>query len=163
MADTQETIADIIAEMRSDANADEYTPDGILGQKLNYLADRLETAHKREMSKIVSKNAADFGQFGNAAAMREALVRCADIINKFGLGEIVNTPMEVICDIEGIINAALSAPPRNCDVGTAEEQTRRFRRYCDTTKCEYCESLHFKRGSCSLEWAQMPYEEGGAK
>ena len=59
MATDIETIADIIAEMRSDANADEYTPDGILGQKLNYIADRLEAARKRER--------------GDCAKLREAI------------------------------------------------------------------------------------------
>lgn len=63
---------------------------------------------------------------GNAAAIREALVRCADIINKFGLAEIITTPMEVICDIEGIITAALSAPLRNCDLYTVGEALRKY-------------------------------------
>ena len=52
MAKENETVAGIIAEMRGDANADDYTPDGILGQKLNYIADRLEAAHKREAKSI---------------------------------------------------------------------------------------------------------------
>lgn len=70
---------------------------------------------------MTSKNAeagrqpvTDCNRLGNAAKMREALMRYADIINKFGLAEILE-PMEIICDIEGIITAALSDPPRNCD------------------------------------------------
>lgn len=64
MAKENETITEIIAEMRSDANADEYTPDGILGQKLNYIADRLEAAHKREL--------------GDVAKLREAMKHIKD-------------------------------------------------------------------------------------
>ena len=96
------------------------------------------------------------GAIGDAAAMREALVRCADIINKFGLAEIVKTPMEVICDIEGIITAALSKPPRQCDVGTVEDQLARFDRFCGVkVHCREC----VLRNSCSCKfaWAQLPY------
>lgn len=58
------------------------------------------------------------------------------------------------------IDAALSAPPRQCDVGTAEEQTKRFRRFCNNTKCQYC-NITSNKGSCSFNWAQTPYAENG--
>ena len=66
--------------------------------------------------------------------------------------------------------AALAAPRRNCDVGTAEEQTRRMEaEYCYVQKSCY-ESpsgrecpLHKAEVDCRLIWAQMPYKEGGAK
>ena len=51
---------------------------------------------------------------------------------------------------------------RNCDVGTAEEQTGRFLKFCDIHDCESDCPL-FKANSCELAWAQMPYEEGGAE
>ena len=95
---------------------------------------------------------------GNMAKCRDALVE-------------VNGALDNIMDYDvdgvlhrcvSIIKQALAEPPRNCDVGSAEEQTRRFRRYCDMTKCEYCE-LRYIVGACSLKWAQMPYEEGGKK
>ena len=50
----QKTHAEIIARMRSDAEEDEYTPDGILGQTLHSLADSLEAAHKRELNEVVA-------------------------------------------------------------------------------------------------------------
>ena len=87
---------------------------------------------------------------GNAAKMREALVRCADIINKFGLAEIITTPMEVICDIEGIITAALSAPPRNCDIYDAES-------------CRMAYHLHgdgLMTMQAFADWLFAPVEEG---
>ena len=63
--------------------------------------------------------------------------------------------------------AALSAPPRNCDVGTAEEQAERFAEYCDSEACKRnrCKSrakaLCIER--CAIAWSQMPYEKGGSK
>lgn len=63
--------------------------------------------------------------------------------------------------------AALAAPPRNCDVGTVEEQTRRMEEeYCTVQKSCY-ESPSgrqcplYKAGEdCRLIWAQMLYKKG---
>lgn len=93
---------------------------------------------------------------GNAAKMREALVRCADIINKFGLAEIITTPMEVICDIEGIITAALSAPPRNCDVPHKDDHELWLRWQA------FCAEIYPSRMSFST-WLLDLAQEGGAK
>lgn len=62
---------------------------------------------------------------------------------------------------------ALSAPPRNCDVWTPEEQSARFDAHCRKHMgCLTC-PLREKDGGvpkhCELAWAQMPYKEGGAK
>ena len=70
------------------------------------------------------------------------------------------------------IRAALSAPPRNCDVGTPQEQYNRFRKFClQYTFCEQCQLRQLKPEydicgmRCGFKWAQMPYEkqEGVAK
>lgn len=68
----------------------------------------------------------------------------------------------------GFIRNMLSRfPLRNCDVGTAKEQSRRFEEYCESEVCKRnrCKSqakaLCIER--CALAWAQMPYERGGAK
>ena len=58
-------------------------------------------------------------------------------------------------------------PPRNCDVGTAEEQSARFDAHCRTHMgCLTC-PLREKDGGvpkhCEFAWSQMPYEEGGAE
>ena len=74
--------------------------------------------------------------------------------------------------------AALSVPLRNCEVGTAEEQAERYRNFADRyVPCAYrgyarCAEdcpVNIKLTQegcgellCQLEWAQMPYEEGGA-
>lgn len=68
-----------------------------------------------------------------------------------------------------IISRDLAIPLRNCDVGTAEEQSDRFANFCDShSGCSQCpvKSLwNFANGhkpSCGVLWAQMPYEaEGG--
>ena len=70
-----------------------------------------------------------------------------------------------------VVNSALSASPRNCDVGTAEEQAKRFKSFCKThlsgirsicstqCPCVGCRRMFH----CLTKWEQMPYEEGGAK
>ena len=105
----------------------------------------------------------------NNAKLREALVHVKNKIahlcgNLNAPGSLVANRME----INGIINAALAAPARNCDVGTAGEQSDRFAAYCHAHKdtdaeCLYCPLLGITGGHCELAWAQMPYEEGGEK
>lgn len=73
-------------------------------------------------------------------------------------------------------NAALAAPRLNCEVGTAEEQAERFENFClkyigcaEETGGSHCIGCPLEKASrhttqkCELYWAQMPYEEGGAK
>ena len=60
--------------------------------------------------------------------------------------------------------AALAEPIRNCDVGTAEEQMKRFNKFCSHIECSECQlNKDDYLYTCMLRWAQMPYEEGGAK
>lgn len=71
-----------------------------------------------------------------------------------------------IINYEKQIKAALALPRRQCDVGTAEEQARRYAQHCDTylrddgskpcTGCSCCGKVPF--GKCEFAWAQMPYE-----
>ena len=63
-------------------------------------------------------------------------------------------------------NAALSASPRNCDVGTAEEQYRRFELMCINNCGNSCKSCQFsdedgysELEECVIKWSQMLYEE----
>ena len=61
----------------------------------------------------------------------------------------------------------LGNTPRNCDVGTAEEQEERFDAHCRKHMgCLTC-PLREKDGGvpkhCEFVWSQMPYEEGGAR
>lgn len=98
---------------------------------------------------------------GNSAALREAL----KTVKRYFDGYTVNVP-----EMRRQVDAALAAPPRNCDVGTAEEQAQRFHQFCmarqspNTGVCVLtcpCGGLPDKC-HCMAKWAQMPYKEGGA-
>lgn len=61
------------------------------------------------------------------------------------------------------IESAHAAPLRNCDVGTAEEQYRRWIHFCEKHlhMCDNCEcNSHV---GCTFTFENMPYHEGGAK
>ena len=119
MRNTQETIADIIAEMRQGTRLPGYWRSCDLNKILMYHADRLEAALKRE--RLLSKSSEndnsapvvsiDENKPGNAAAMHEALERCDAIAQLPETRE-----LQSIKDMRNIIHAALSAPPRNCDL-----------------------------------------------
>ena len=97
----------------------------------------------------------------NAAAMREALEAAIPIMRAC-LFDYYNTTG--VNKVVGEMKAALSAPPRNCDVGTAEEQSDRFEAFCLRHKnCSSCPCKYTEKTSCSINWALMPYEEGGAE
>lgn len=60
--------------------------------------------------------------------------------------------------------AEIGRPPRNCDVGTEEEQHARFLRFCDKYEgCEGCPLYKSVFPKCYVHWLQMPSEEGDAK
>lgn len=66
-------------------------------------------------------------------------------------------------EIEGWARSALSKPPRNCDVGTAEEQAKRFDRFCAMRGCriggDATSKCPFDPDACEFAWAQMPYQK----
>ena len=117
MADN-ETITDIIAWLRKPREGE----NAYHTLWRDEIAARLEAAHKRELS----TNGADFGQLGDCAKLREALVKCREIALQWqadeaaGVAGTTDKPharsaAEAVIDMEFEINAALSAPPRNCD------------------------------------------------
>ncbi len=122
------------------------------------------TSLELELSKLRPKNAADFGQFGNAAAMREALKELQSRL----VASVYDGSIDAHAALE-VVEKALSAPPRNCDVGTADEQAQRFYIFCESNSsgirgmcspiclcidcCDNCR--------CLCKWAQMPYNEEG--
>ena len=129
MADN-ETIADIIAEMRGMGNYQRYS-----GDHARVLANRLEAAHRRER--------------GDCAKLRNTLEKIVEL----------TTPCEGVTSIElqvqGEALTALAAPPRNCDVGTDNEQIRRWKEFCDHYEVD-------RSPESFARWAQGPYfEEGG--
>ena len=100
----------------------------------------------------------------NVKSMREALV----MVKRLFDGRLMWQPD--IRKAHEAVNSALAEPPRNCDVGTAEEQEKRFHSFCKThlsgtrsicseqCPCVGCRSMFH----CLTKWAQMPYEEGEA-
>lgn len=63
---------------------------------------------------------------------------------------------------------ALAEPVRNCDVGTAEEQDKRFtHQFCRAgiEGCIRCKlnTLQHRGNTCGIHWSQMPYEKGEAE
>lgn len=176
-----ETIADIVEEMRNRAEAARQYDDGIV-MLLNTLADRIETVYKRETVEV-STRAATFAinktneewrqKLGNAAKLREAAVKIIDYlepIRKWTMptqenGTELTALFAAIDTVYQMAKAALAAPARECDVGTAEEQSRRFCAFCRprTEPCDGCACLEGSRkGRCEFVWAQMPCNESGA-
>ena len=168
MNEKQETTADIIDEIRRLSNA---ISDGIIAINGKVLASRLEAAWKREYDILNSEREksrlyglqehekvlelmAQLKAVGNAAAMREAVERVKEIAIREWNAFRETAAMKEMHDI---CEVALSKPPRNCDVGTEEEQCGRFLKFCDIYDCESDCPL-FKADSCELAWAQMPYE-----
>lgn len=69
------------------------------------------------------------------------------------------TAIECAEFVEETIKAVLAASPRNCEVGTVEEQFRRYHKFCmDGHGCSRCRVGIFAGAGCSLAWAQMPYK-----
>lgn len=70
--------------------------------------------------------------------------------------------------IVNLCDERLAMPPRNCDVGTAEEHAQRFHDFCIRnsssidgmcdSKCPCISSPD--KCHCLCKWAQMPYLEG---
>lgn len=111
----------------------------------------------------------DCNNLGNYEKMREALERILGIADhlqtRFAIPKFAS---EEILELKQIAESVLSSPPRNCDVGTAEEQNRRFCKWCrkygiDGDMEVACAHQDMSCTLCALRWEQMPYEEGGAK
>ena len=130
------------------------------------VADNVSAKHQfREVAKMIPHEEVDVSKMetttptrekssavGNAAAMREALVMAKRLFDGRLMWQ------QDIRKAHEAVNAALAAPPRNCDVGTEKEQNERFLKFCTSIDCKrYCPL--FKADSCELAWAQMPYDE----
>ena len=95
---------------------------------------------------------------GNKAAMRDACANIAEYAKAASCHTDDSHLLGYLYQIERWAESALAAPPRNCDLGTAEEQVSRHRIWC---KCGGDCAVSCKM--CFAKWSQMPYEDGGAK
>ena len=99
----------------------------------------------------------------NGKAMREALELAAQALPFTVLTHIDGMPIGEVIDK---VDAALAKPPRNCDVGTPEEQEKRYEKFCDSHKWVDDDGLYtcssqcplYKKLDCAVHWEQMPYE-----
>lgn len=168
MSERQETVDDIVAEKRRRAEeierdcaekmkrgemiSDRYARE--LVADIRREADRLEAAHKREL--------------GNSAALREALKAAELGLFRWLSGSISRDEHR---ELVATIKTALAAPPRNCDVGTAEEQSVRMAEFCraqckktdGVRLCSGCRLFELAGTECRFAWAQLPCEEGVAE
>lgn len=161
MSETNKMLADVLAEMRE-----------IRVREFQDFADHIEAAHKREVDKLNSVIQAQRGAFdaeqdrqrraapGDAAAMREVVMALAAVIlpprDKAGEGGW----LAWVRAMQEKARAALAKPPRQCDVGTAEEQYSRMLRKCYEWMCIDCKQSDKDFRKCAISWAQMPYKEG---
>lgn len=99
----------------------------------------------------------------NYEQMREALVYARTVLANWSR----YTPFRAWNEIGEAIDkcdAALSAPPRNCNIGTVEEQFKRYHKFCmGGHGCSTCKVGIRSGAGCSLAWAQMPYKAEGAE
>ena len=129
------------------------------------MLDRLDEDIWRESTREKSS------AVGDAAKMREACENIAEYA-KTAACHIEDTHLlSYINQIESWAEAAISSPPRNCDVGTAEEQSDRFDKFCYSyNSCSKCPVKSLWNSSnrqkqlreiirCEIIWSQMPYEE----
>ena len=95
--------------------------------------------------------------------LRKALTKILNLTNS--LDE--NCGVDPV-EIRDIARAALAEPVKNFEVGTMEEQQARHCAWCrkhgiDGDNKVNCAHPDMSCGLCTLRWAQMPYEKGGAK
>ena len=149
------------------------------------VADNVSAKHHfREVAKMIPHEEVDVSKMetttpirekssvvGNSAKMREALEKVLRVLHCAIVADILKGD-----DVNSAFNevtAALSVPPRNCDVGTSEEQAERFYAFCGYHRFQsgikgMCSSLCpcircRDMCNCITTWSQMPYEEGGAE
>lgn len=118
-----ETIVDILREMREEAQEDCYTPDGLHGQSLNYFADRIEAAHKREVGVAKMETTT-----GNNAKMREALKQIYEVSDHWYYGvDTSKSSEDLLIECGELAEAALAEPQRNSDTKYTYALQWRFR------------------------------------
>lgn len=80
-------------------------------------------------------------------------------------------------EIKRIVDTILAEPVKNCEVGSVEEQAKRWEANCGRgiPNCQNCKVYeqakksglvhrrYLMRCDCKFIWSQMPYEEGETK
>lgn len=173
LKDIEATVTSALAHQPEDEEkCGQFLYDALV--KCFNIADLACHTARAESEAAVSREAAtaeNSSAVGNAAKLRDALATIRKRLvapYESEAGFMRYSPNSPLVDL---IDAALAAPPRNCDVGTAEEQAERFYNFCTEHSsaihgiCNYnCPCIGFgDKCHCLCKWLQMPYEEGGAK
>lgn len=100
--------------------------------------------------------------------LREAVVLALSLLD---LEDGISSKAVSQKDID-FMKAALAEPVKNCEVGTAEEQSKRLHDYCKSHRCLNCSSGNgdeckfYRPGmktDCKIEWANASYESEATK
>ena len=126
--------------------------------------------HLRKALSDISKEVG-FELFGNAAAMREALLNLRDGELAFceknadkGIGLSAFGLQQHCMIMSGIIDSALSEPTRNCDLcKTVADVEPNFMTWCKNHKCETCPFNEDGSDSCYASWLLAPVTEKGGR
>lgn len=140
-------------------------------EKIEVEADALEVGGIVEAARRREATTERSSAVGNAAVMREALVHC-----ELFLGNVSRHGHPMFCfgdqctacngvdELREMVVRALSAPARNCGVGTAEEQCARHRLWCSRHSVSgdmNADCANTDCSACAIVWSQMPYEAEG--
>lgn len=112
----------------------------------------------------------------NNAKLREAVVKSLGVIDHLQIRySLPKFASDEVAELKSILESALAEPPCQCEVGTTEEQAKRFEEFCSLHHlprgkgCYACPALPtrspyaFHRDTCRANWAQLPYESEAAK
>lgn len=121
----------------------------------------------KEALKIGYKTLRQCSESGNAKELRAALAECIDCMNKLLDDDHCKKYHRAKLD-DAMITAtkALTQPPRNCDIGTVQEQVKRLLDFCNFHGCISCRPCHESpgcmssgAGACAVVWLNTPYKE----
>ena len=119
-------------------------------------ADRLEDAIPRAVAAMhVAMEEAQ--KDGNAAKIREALKEAKRLLDNIDFDQDSNLD-DMAAPVMASIDAALSAPPRNCDVFTDPAVGEAaFEAFCQLPECDKC-PLDKVQSSCAFSWDQAEFK-----
>lgn len=182
MASESETIADIVAEVRRNAESSQMGHKSFLAPIAAYwrrLAARLEAAWKRERESLLTKQGENVNsgsavytgenKGGNAAAMRKELLALSAWVKIVKDHPKDKTATECAEFVEQAATAALSAPPRNCDrpeCATIDGMVSAHEEFCESwheagNSCAGCpHNKQSRRMTCREVWLMAPAEKG---
>ena len=137
---------------------------GMLNTSMQDITAEVVYGWASRLADACKQSVTDCNQLGNTAKMREALEQAKRVLHCAIVSDILKG--EDARKAFNAVTATLSAPPRNCDVGTAEEQSERYEKFCYAHRsrekgCGDCPLCDIP--CCEFAWLQMPYEEGGEK